>query len=412
MSTWERNLAVIRKRWPRVAKALKAASVDGCQLMQGTPAQGLVYNDRQVTSAFDLLNEAKWQAEGLDRDAEAVYCYGIGLGHLPAVLAARHKLVCVVIMNVTIARAAMEALDQPWLKASHVGLCLAEEMDTLHVPFACAAMECRMADRQAFALRDRLFAQVNKRFVDDCHFMPNAPRDSSHVEANRVHVSYDHHVSTLFSARHDLRVAIVGGGPSLQGEYEWLREQQASGMRIICTTSVLRVLLGQGITPDIAVIVDTAPTLAVDQLTGVDMEQTRGIQLVYHPTVTPEFPSAWLGPRYYYNNPSELYTSGTVMHTAAALAVLMGASEVHMVGLDFCYPAGKSHAEGTPDFHEETHRPSMFETVDGNGQRVYTDPNLAQYHRHLEDFIEHAGQGVHWVKRGRSGVSVRGAAWA
>ncbi len=409
VSAWEWNRAILRKRWPVLFKRLNAATTDGCMALNGTPEQALIYRDRQVVSAFDQLDEAKRQAEGLDRDAEAVYCYGIGLGHLPAVLAARHKLVCVVIMNLSIARAAFESAEHRWLTASHVGLCLAEDVDILYAPYACVPMECRQADQQGYAMRDRLFAHLNKRYVDEFHFKKNVPSDLEHISANKAHVEADRHVSDLFGTKSGGHVVIVGGGPSLGGEIDWLKSAQAEGATVVTASTVLRLLLSNDIVPDVTVALDTERIL-VRHLDDVPMERLVSTALLYHATIQPEFVAAWTGPRYHFAGYSEMYMSGTVMHCAADLAVKMGAARVTMLGCDFCYPANRTHADGTFQAADVAPRASLIETVDGNGDKAHTDWNLAQYHRHLEDYIAH-NDNVRWFKRGRSGVPVRGAEW-
>jgi hypothetical protein len=200
-------------------------------------------------------------------------------------------------------------------------------------------------------------------------------------------------------------VDIVGGGPTM---LEQLGRLQRGGTTIIAASSVLRTLLRNTVTPSVVVSVDTDPANIV-QLDGVDPEATRGIALVYHPQISPDIVSAWKGPRYFFGN--ELFMGGTVMHACADLAVQMGASEVHMIGMDFCYPGGKSHADGHQDQRDIAVGPQMRETIDGNGQHVYTSANLAQYHRFLENYIAKSS-GVRWIKHGRAGVEVRGSTWA
>lgn len=409
-SAWNYNLVTLKNRWPKIAKAIEAANLDDCKAVTGTPSQTLVYKGQQISSAYDPLDEAKRQAEHLDREAEAVYCYGIGLGHLPAVVAARHKMVCVVIMNAAIARAAFEASEQRWLIAPHVALAMAEDVDILYVPYACVPMDCRLADRQGHATRDRLFTHINQRFIEIHHFGKNTERDAGHVRDNEAHTKEDKHVSTVFGTAQGKRVIIVGAGPSLLGELDWLKVQQAAGAVIVAASTALRLLLSHDITPPFVAVVDSDPRM-VGHLEGVTAEQTKSISLVYHPTVVPAFLASWTGPRLVFANNKDLYTSGTVMHTAADLAVRLGASDIVIVGCDFCYPDNRSHIPNVMDYEDIKQRPTLLDTTDGHGNNVYTDFNLAQFHRHLEDYITHSGTGAKWYKRGKAGVPVRGAEW-
>lgn len=410
MSAWHYNLAILKGRWPRVAKAIEAVTIEDCKVVTGTPEQALEYKGHQITSAFDPLDEAKRQAEHIRRGEEAVYCYGIGLGHLPAVLAARHKGVRVVIMNATIARAAMESSEQRWLSAPHVDLVMAEDVEVLFIPFAVVPMECRYADEQGYALRDRVFAIVNQRYVNDHHFGKTTERDNGHATENTKHLTADKPVAALAGLAPGKSAVVIGGGPSLVNEVDWVRSQQENGSIVITVSTSLRFLLASGIKPDYTAIVDTSPRM-LGHIEGLADDQLRST-LVYHPTVLPEFIGRWKGPRFYFvDGNDELFISGTVTHTACSIAAKLGCASITLVGCDFCYPNRQSHLPGTMDYEDITYRPTLIETIDGHGTKVYTDYNLAQYHRHLEDYIARRAQHIKWLKRGRSGVPVRGAEW-
>ncbi len=412
MSTaWDYNLKILKRKWPHVAKAIEDATLDDCVALNGTPSQTFSYKGQQVTSAFDPIDEAKRQAEHLDSKAKVVYCYGVGLGHLPAVLAARHKNICVVIMNATIARAAFMASKQGWLTARSLRrVAMAEEVDILYVPYAFSPMDCRLADRQGWATRDRVFAHANQRCIETFHFQRNVERNKVHISDNQKHVKVDKHISALFDTRKGSSSIVVGGGPTLSGELEWLKARQEAGDTIIAVSTALALLLKHDIKPDYTVIVDTEPRM-LGHLDGVTSEQTRDIALLYHPTVIPEFIAHWHGKRYIFADNNEIFCSGTVAHTAAALAIKLGCSEVTLLGCDFCYPGQESNIPDTIDYRMIPMRPTLLETTDGYGNTVYTDFNLAQYHRHMEDFIAQTGKHAKWFKRGKGGVTVRGAEW-
>ncbi len=409
-SAYGYNLALLKGRWPHIAKIIESATLEACTAITSTPAQTFVYKGQQVTSAYDPLDEAKRQAEHLEAGTECVYCYGVGLGHLPAVLAARHKGVCVIIMNATIARAAFEASEQRWLSAPHVALALADDVDILYVPYAFVPMDCRLADKQGWATRDRVFAHANQRCIETFHFQRNVERNKVHINDNQVHVKVDKHISALFDTRKGSSSIVVGGGPTLSGELEWLKAHQQAGDIVIAVSTALALLLKHDIKPDYAVIVDTEPRM-IGHLDGVTSEQTKDIGLLYHPTVIPEFIAHWQGKRYFFADNNEIFCSGTVAHTAAALAVKLGCKEITLLGCDFCYPGQESNIPDTIDYRVIPMRPTLLETTDGYGNTVYTDFNLAQYHRHMEDFIAQTGKGAKWFKRGKGGVTVRGAEW-
>jgi hypothetical protein len=255
-----------------------------------------------------------------------------------------------------------------------------------------------------------VFAQLNQRCIEKYHFGRSTERDTGHIRDNQVHVSADSNVSKLFGTAPGSRAIVVGGGPTLLDQLEWIKTEQQVGAIVSTVSTALSLLLKHHIKPDFTVVLDPEPRM-IGHLKGVTEEQTRDLTLVYHPVVLPEFIAHWKGPRYFFADNSEIFASGTVTHAAADVAVKAGATHVTLVGCDFCYPGQKSHIPGVIDYEDVKLRPTLLETIDGNGEPVYTDFNLAQYHRHIEDYIAQSGSGAKWFKRGKGGVTVRGAEW-
>ncbi len=140
MTAWESNLATISARWPALAARLAATELRHAEVKGGT----LYYRGLQVVSAYDRLAEAEAQAEAMPG---AVRCYGMGLGDLPMLLAARGPIK-VVLPNLEIARRAFSHVVMGWLHMPGVELVAADEVEWEHSAFACVPAECWHADEQ------------------------------------------------------------------------------------------------------------------------------------------------------------------------------------------------------------------------------------------------------------------------
>ncbi len=101
----------------------------------------------------------------------------------------------------------------------------------------------------------------------------------------------------------------------------------------------------------------------------------------------------------------------SVVHMAVQSAILdCNATTVHIVGADFAYPDGQSHALGVITNYAVDRRACVKE-LNGHGNEVLTDRDLLHYRGELEQYIA-ANPGVRFIRHGRDGLPVRGAEWA
>jgi hypothetical protein len=101
-----------------------------------------------------------------------------------------------------------------------------------------------------------------------------------------------------------------------------------------------------------------------------------------------------------------LFCSGTVVHVAVDFAVQAGADEVILVGTDFSYPMGKTHARGAHG-EQEIGGGYHYTVKNGHGESIVSDPNLIMYLRDLELYVsKHAG--VKFYTLGLEGARIEG----
>lgn len=398
--------AVLEHRWPEVAKALAAAPIPPCTVSQ-TTQRTLVLNGVHLTSGYNRLREAAQQAEMVHAGVPEAWCYGIGLGELPTLLLGRAEKVHVVVMNRGITRVLLEAVGHKWLENPRVAVHLPSELKLVHGPFAVQPIEVRAADVEAYHLRDRLTALLNKPINDElCE--KKRQFEKVHEEANAAIIASSPRVTELYGTQQGKSAIVVAGGPSTSQFYGWMRERPDHVL--IATSTALRPLMAESIAPHYTCILDSSPQM-VAHFDGV----VAAGALVYVPHIFPPALSMWTGPRYVARvdnagGDSDLFPGGSVLFTCVDLAVKMGCTSVYLVGADFCYSDGQSHVAGAacPYDVSQAWRPW---TVNGKGERVRTEDALAQYRATLEYYVEQHPT-IQFFKLGRRGCPVTGVPWA
>lgn len=149
---------------------------------------------------------------------------------------------------------------------------------------------------------------------------------------------------------------VLAGGPSLDGILPWVK-QHREHLLVIAVSRIARPLIEADIRPDISVSVDPQAfnlNVCKDML---EFEDTTLLVNSYH--LSPNLLASWggqkvfVGPRYPWNTaaqPQCMPSAGgtTVTNSSLDLAVRMGATQVVVGGVDFCFAQdGYTHASGT-----------------------------------------------------------------
>ncbi|MCL6577625.1 6-hydroxymethylpterin diphosphokinase MptE-like protein, partial [Kyrpidia sp.] len=155
-------------------------------------------------------------------------------------------------------------------------------------------------------------------------------------------------------------IICVASGPSLDKQLPLLRQAKGRSL-IICAESALKVLLRNGIVPDIVCILERGPNSYDLSLSGIDIpEETALFGLtIIDPRIFPAWPK-YAVPCFKENlSNSEFlisalgdfgtFVSGnSVAHMSYMLAVYLGGNPVVLIGQDLAYGEdGKTHSEDT-----------------------------------------------------------------
>jgi tetratricopeptide (TPR) repeat protein/SAM-dependent methyltransferase len=208
---------------------------------------------------------------------------------------------------------------------------------------------------------------------------------------------------------------IVSAGPSLEKNFQLLREAKGRAIIIACDT-VLRLLVPNGIVPDVTI---TADPHEATYRKFRDLPMDQDSILVCHPSNYPDIYRTFAGRRFTTETRSGLYrflsrfwaSKGRVdqraqssAHQAFNFATLIGADPIILVGQDLCYYDGKKHAanltKGSP--FEGAADPKLREqATDVTGRPVETTGLFLSFKYILEDQIgQYAGRVINATEGG------------
>lgn len=415
----EKNLSIIRDRWPSLAIVLNTAKLpDSVELVTNRPETTIRINGIHLSSAYDRKREAQRQAALIPAQSEQAWVYGTGLGDLPRMLLERTSIrqLNVVMLNPSVTLASMTHFDHTdWLADPRVKLLPGDE-ENLAAPLAANPACLILADIPSASLRDRVFLELATPFINKQHAAGN-PEVQARIKANERFVKEDGDVRTLFGTRAGATIMVVAAGPSLTPNLEKIAGHR-DRFPLIAVNSALKPLAQAGIVPDVAVVVDPDPKI-LSCFEGYETDCFADVPLVYFPRVPETVPAVWPGPRFaaYARHASYddirkkfprgvLLSSGSVLHTAVDLAVNMGAAAVILFGADLAFPGGVRYAKGA-GWQEEQTRGMQHWVLDGHGKQVETTPALRGYLRDLESYIK-TKRGVRFYNSSLDGARIEG----
>lgn len=410
------------RRWPALAAELdRLAPPAEAVWVAGVPQPTLRVDGVQLCGAVDPRAEAALQAERAPMEAARVTVYDPAQGALPRALLARPRLrhLEVVLLAPAAFRATWDRVrHDDWLGDPRVVVRRADPDERPRGAWVVSPAGLRLAEPRALALRD----QIALALAEPTHRRLAAQLDEELARAlrdNAALLAAAGDVATWFGTRPGARAVVVASGPSVSDQLPWLRSVRGERL-VLAVHSAVHPLLAAGVVPDAVVAVDGQPTLAhhLAPPPGADL---RAVPLVHAVCVHGDALRAWPGPRVAARltlprfdrlaTPSgRLWCSGTVTHAACDLARQMGATEITLIGADFSYPLGRTHAaDAVATMGVDTAGRRLW-VADGRGRMVPSALNLIGYLRDLDDWFA-AHPTVRGVKRGRAGAAMVHAPW-
>lgn len=198
-----------------------------------------------------------------------------------------------------------------------------------------------------------------------------------------------------------LTAIIMGGGPSLDENIDWIRENQHK-LIIFAAARISERLKKESIEPDFFVTVDPH-AVSYDNSKSMLMYGDNAV-LIHSNNANSKLLSEWTGHRAYlglrypwvdsiHNQPNNLNIVGpTVTNTMASVAGFLGAEQIIFSGVDFCYGKdGQSYESNSVEsklgkyLDTSTNRVNTY-----SGRTAETTPSFANARKGMEDLVAYA----------------------
>lgn len=223
-------------------------------------------------------------------------------------------------------------------------------------------------------------------------------------------------VDTLKDAFTGKDLFIIAAGPSLDKNFQQLKNINKENTIILATGTVFKKLLYAGIVPDYVIVTD-ANTRVFGQISGVE---DRTVPMLFLSTANHKFASNYVGKKYIifqhgYPKAEEfakehgyhLYqTGGSVSTTALDIGIQFGCKRIIFLGLDLAYTDNFVHAAGTSRRNTENTE-SLVRITDINGNQVYTTKVLNIYRKWIENRIKNV-QAMEFIDATEGGAKIDG----
>lgn len=425
---YHKNYEVLKHRYPFIVAYLESLNEQiDVDLIENTPQKTLVYKGHHLSSCYDRAYEAQIQNSSIPPSAEIAYLYGVGLGdginHL--LETTQLKTLHVHILSPIIFYLYLNFFDaRTWLNDERITLHLAHDKGLQH-PYAVNAAELFWAEEKANELKNLIQIDRNQTHQTLFHTSDMLELYRHNVTRNQQFVKQDPYIETLEEVhqRDSKPFVLIAGGPTASEQFSWLKEKQKDYILIAASTALI-ALEQVGIVPDYVAVLDPKPLLA-KHLMVKQPTQYKNTILAYYPTASYEAVSVWPGKRIICltdlnallkessqaHPKSILYLGGSVAHTTVALAKLLGAKEVILVGFDFCFAYGKSHLEHNPLAYAVGGDKNAETTVlNGHQKIIPSQINFISYKQALEEFIA-ANPQIKFYNTGKEGAVIKGAPW-
>lgn len=430
MDFYNINMSAFRKRYPDLVKSLEDADLSFCKVVQAkndTPTLKVQYEGKEVFvhSAYDPQKEARRWADEVDiHPHDLLIVFGFGLGyHIVELLnkAPSDSKIIVIEPTPSFLRHAFyhQKLDG-LIAAKNVHLVLGEDIPALKRYFlklfdlysldkiktASYLPVVRTCADVFYHYQRIVFDELLAQYVNISTVLHFSFQWTKNYFSNLMETMLNPGIATLFEKLHNKPAILVSAGPSLTKNMHLLKEAKNKAF-ILCVGSALRVLLNNGIMPDLVISVDGGePNYRHFQ----NLPDYR-IPLVFDPIIHHGILEEYKGPKFVglCNNLHFQWTSHfveeekgylkigpSVANIALDLLKKTGADPIIFVGQDLAYTSGFSHARGTTHevkTIEDVKKENKLLEVEGiDGGKVLTDRTLYTFLKWFETYIaEHPG---------------------
>lgn len=435
MSVFERNLEYLQRTDPGLAALAAAPQTGLCRLSAAANGQPSLLLNRNGTdywlhSRFDPGREALTVAGRLNRQAQHIVVYGLGLGYLlQEILRIKKPEARVLLLEpeADVFRCALQVLDwrvlveeygvyylvgSDWSDFSEVITAFIDLPVFSGLEHVELASETRLMPEVYQALLARIEDEVKILLMDFVTLVAEKAVVPRNILRNLERIFLSRPAAALKDLFRGSPGIIVSAGPSLDRNLLQLKSMGDRAL-IVCVDTALKTLLAQGLQPHFTVVADPSFRNYLHvQGTAGRLQNYVLAESGVNPQVFKDFAGRTIAVSL--GKPlmrllesrcgfflGEMTAWGSVISLAVQFAAHLGLDPLIFVGQDFAYSDNRNHCRHTSWEEEwmatgkrldEMQRKEsasiagnsrLLESIDVNGNRVFTSERLLLYKKYL-----------------------------
>lgn len=436
MDIYQKNLKIIEAKYPDLYKRLSAVESDWEVTSSRHGPATIRQCKKYLHSRYDPFEEAKQfiDRQEIKEDQTWIVC-GLALGyHVVELLkkVKRYNLLLVIEKDINVFAEAIKTIDFSEILDNFriilfVGMTATEIYDDLatrSLSFICAGFSV-LEWKASVALDAEYFSQITQKLKDlirigIANIMTvqfSGRRMIQNTMNNMPYIFQSEGVKKLEGVAKGYAGIIVSAGPSLNKNIHYLKEAKGK-IFIVSTDTALRILLKNGIEPDLVVTMDFKAESA-KHFKGLNTDH---IPLVFDSESAHESILEYNGPKisslsarpfslwvaHIGGNKGLLSKGMSVAHTVFNLLLMMKCEQIIFVGQDLSFPNGKTHADGTHSQQDANGEKKELFWVESEvtGERLLTRNDMYIYLKLFEKMVRDVD--VHCVNATEGGLGIKG----
>ncbi len=445
MNLYELNLAAFSERYPTDARFLETVNCDAYHVITaktGKPTIQVQANDRKVFvhSSYDPEGEARrWAANVSLSTRDLLIILGFGMGyHVTEILKDAPEDIEIIIVETEpgLLKQAFYHRDfRVMLKSKNIHIVLGDDVLKLirifrskydfyrldKIKIEAYPPLLRIHETSYDLFQRTLFDQLLMSLFTLNTILRYSFDWTRNFFLNLKESTINPGVNNLFGRLNNKPAILVSAGPSVKKNIHLLKKAK-NKVFILCVGSILRVLLNEGIIPDLVISIDggignyghfkgltnhKVPLVFDPMLHHRIVEEHPGIKFVAHCN------EQFIREMDYvvFEDKGRLNLGPSVANIGLDLLVKMGANPIIFVGQDLAYTGGRSHATGTKHgvrTVENLKQSKRYLEVEGiNGETLLTDRALYSFLKWFESYIKKHG-GIDFINASEGGARIPG----
>lgn len=411
---YEKNLEVLKNRNPKLFEQIQKAAVEETAISiecstsrEQVPFMSITKETltMYVHSKFKPLLEAeRWASQIKIQHNSPIFIFGLGLGYHLLELAKKvneENYIIVIEPSTQVFLESMKRVDlSNILENDKINLMIGQEYKSFLWNYVSwlnveNMIYCSITNYHEIFLHEyKEFMETMKelkclRTSERETILLHSERWQNNIFKNTPYAFKGAFVKQFYNIFKNKPGILVSAGPSLNKNVHLLKNAKDKAV-IVCVDTALKVLLKEGIQPDIVISID-GHILNYEKFKGIQYDD---IPLVYSLNVYPQILSDHKGRKVLFSSGDEesilrffeskgiqigqLSIGGSVATCGFDLLKRMGCDPVVFVGQDLAYTENKTHADGSMyDGKNEVKKHEEYLTVQGiNGETLKTNYGL------------------------------------